>query len=336
MNESPLVSVIIPVFNVEPYIEEALESVRNQTYKNLEIIVVDDGSTDGSGSVCDAFSKKDERFKVIHQENMGVSSARNTGLEIAKGEIIAFLDPDDAFQPEMIRLLLERMQKDKSDIIMCGFSEHETEEPMGMTTRIEKIGDSEILDRNEIYRRIVDQNIETAVWNKLYKRRIWKNLRFPDGYVYEGTYLIFDIFSRTNRISETSEEFVLHRIRQGSICRTYSAKNILDGDHATDHCIEFIRKHPEKFASAVARKRMKHRYRNLVGAYLQYSSRSPKDVDGQNDIKSNLVELKKKESMKHSGVLLRTGYYGLMLFPKGMKKVYSIYRKNKQKKPDRS
>lgn len=114
----PLVSVIIPVYNVRPYLREALDSVINQTYQNLEIIIVDDGSRDGSETICDEY-KADSRVKVIHQRNRGLSSARNTGMDNVTGEIIAFLDPDDVIHPDMINTLVTIMQEQEADIVCC-------------------------------------------------------------------------------------------------------------------------------------------------------------------------------------------------------------------------
>lgn len=107
--ESPLVSVIVPVYNVKPYLNEALDSVINQTYRNQEIILIDDGSTDGSGEICDEYATRDNRIKVIHQTNQGLSAARNAGLDIMHGSVISFLDSDDAFHPQMIEIMLHEM-----------------------------------------------------------------------------------------------------------------------------------------------------------------------------------------------------------------------------------
>ena len=125
----PLVSVIVPVYNVLPYLREALDSVINQTYKNLEILIVDDGSTDGSGEVCDEYLS-DPRVIVIHQENKGLSGARNTGLDRMTGEYVAFIDSDDAFKPEMIERMLETITRNKAEMSICGYYACETNSHM--------------------------------------------------------------------------------------------------------------------------------------------------------------------------------------------------------------
>ena len=119
MRGSGLISIIIPVFNVRPYLETALESVIRQTYSHLEIIVIDDGSADGSGVICDEFAKRDERIKVIHQENRGLSSARNTGIDMMSGDAVAFLDPDDSYHPDYIKAMAEAMERENADIVVA-------------------------------------------------------------------------------------------------------------------------------------------------------------------------------------------------------------------------
>lgn len=122
MENDILISIIIPVYNVEKYLERCLNSVINQTYKNLEIILIDDGSTDGSGKICDEFTKKDNRIIVIHKENGGVSSARNKGLEIAQGEYIGFVDSDDYIEENMYEVLFENLVNFNVDISMCNYN----------------------------------------------------------------------------------------------------------------------------------------------------------------------------------------------------------------------
>lgn len=117
----PLVSVIVPVYNVKPYLHESIESVLNHTYKNYELIIIDDGSTDGSELICDKYQKNDKRIRVIHQNNKGLSGARNTGLDVMHGDVVAFLDSDDAFLPDFLQVMVQTMISDNVDIVVCDY-----------------------------------------------------------------------------------------------------------------------------------------------------------------------------------------------------------------------
>ncbi len=119
MRNDALISIVIPVYNVRPYLAEALDSVIHQTYANLEILLVDDGSTDGSGEICDEYASKDPRIRVIHQENKGLSASRNAGLDRMRGESVAFLAPDDAFDPCFIEKLAAALNREQADLAMC-------------------------------------------------------------------------------------------------------------------------------------------------------------------------------------------------------------------------
>lgn len=121
MTDSPLISVVIPVYNVEKYINQCLDSILKQTYSNLEILLTDDGSTDNSGNICDEYSRKDNRIKIFHQQNKGVSAARNNGIRHANGDFISFIDPDDFIDKDFYEYLLNQIHKSDSDIVFCSF-----------------------------------------------------------------------------------------------------------------------------------------------------------------------------------------------------------------------
>ncbi len=150
MENVKLVSIIIPVYNVAPYLVEALESAIHQTYKNLEIIIIDDGSTDGSETICDEYARKDHRVRVIHQDNKGLSAARNIGLGIMTGDAVAFLDSDDALEFDYVEKLVEAMNREDADIVICRFTIHNTVEKMVMDDRCPMYPPilNECLDRN--------------------------------------------------------------------------------------------------------------------------------------------------------------------------------------------
>ena len=329
MDSEPLVSIIIPVYNTRKYIEEALESVLGQTYRQLEIVIIDDGSTDGSDLVCDCYEQRDNRIKVIHQVNKGLSAARNVGLDVVSGQIIAFLDPDDAMQPETIELMVSTMVQDRSDIVMCNYSIHETENRMLPKDIHLDECNSRIINQKDAAIMIAEWKIETAVWNKLYRREIWEELRFPEGRIYEGTYIIYDIFDRAGLISVMDKELMMHRKRVGSICNSGSLKHILDGDFATDYFAQCVKRHsyiPQNYYKEIIR----IRYRRLIRSFLQYSYSNPTDRVGQNGIRQNLLELRNRDSLKQCTTLDRIEFYGIKLFPQMMKKLYWLYKRIKR------
>ena len=199
-----LITVIVPVYKVEAYLERAILSIVNQTYENLQIILVDDGSPDGCGSICDAYGKKDSRIQVIHKENGGLSDARNAGLEAARGEYIAFLDSDDFIAPFFLEVLMEALISTESDVAMCpyrtvaGSGEGEFSRPP--ENQEWKEAYYETYDRKGLLLNMYDMNHSDATyfivaWNKLYKASLWREIRFPKGKIHEDeatTYKIYD------------------------------------------------------------------------------------------------------------------------------------------------
>ena len=180
MKDHPLISVIIPVYNVESYIVEALESVIHQTYENLEILVIDDGSTDGSGVICDKYARDDARIFVMHQENKGLSSARNVGLDRMTGDAVAFLDPDDAYEVAFIEKLLAPMLLEDADVTVCNFSVHHTTGKLKHDgERVLPLSAAGIYNHNSGLCALTDRSINVSVWNKLYHRKLWQEIRFP-------------------------------------------------------------------------------------------------------------------------------------------------------------
>lgn len=232
---------------MKPYLCRALDSAINQTYKNLEIIIIDDGSTDGSERVCDIYQKRDKRIRLIHQENRGLSSARNAGLEIMKGEIVAFLDPDDAFLPQMIESLVRCMIKSKSDIVACGFYIfYSTKE-----CRISHCDSVYNLEEGcytakEALNLLEDDKISVGVWSKIYKKELFDGLRFADGFVFEDVIITPYLLEKAHKVSALNQPLILHwRYRPNSITATMSEKNMLDCLHAMQIKERFIIEHTQ-------------------------------------------------------------------------------------------
>ena len=213
MNTTPKISIIVPVYNVEKYITECIDSILAQTHKDWELILVDDGSIDNSGKICDEYAIKDSRIKVIHKENGGLSSARNAGLDVAKGEYITFSDSDDFISFDTIEENI-KIFKSNSNIDIVQYPVYY------------KYGSKDVY-RNNIPMQIIKGEKELwefyfkfgcyIVCDKIYKRYIFNNIRFPIGLFFEDTYIIPDIFKIANEMFISTKGCYYYRYREGSI-----------------------------------------------------------------------------------------------------------------------
>lgn len=194
-----LISVIVAVYNIEKYIVRCIESIINQSYRELEIILVDDGSTDASGKICDAYAEKDERIKVIHRENGGLSAARNTGIEQASGQFIAFVDGDDWIDSVMYQEMAEQAEKNGADFVACRYRcIYRDSEKDGSTGKVIVFTEPfsmliQYLKEDEAFL------IQHAAWNKLYRRDLLGDERFPEGRWYEDVVFSAKILSRVQK-----------------------------------------------------------------------------------------------------------------------------------------
>lgn len=222
--EQPLISIVIPVYNVEEYLVRCLESVIKQTYTNLEIIVVDDGSTDNSGRICDEYKEKDERIKVIHKLNGGLSDARNFGINVTRGEYIAFIDSDDWVSLDYINCLYSIIEKDDYDIAICDFIRRKGKDKVNKRSR-EKL---EIYCNKEAIRELLYQRISSSAWAKLFKRDLWKDIQFEVGKLYEDVIPIYLIFQQSKKIIKTNQCSYYYFYREGSIVTQKFSINKMD------------------------------------------------------------------------------------------------------------
>ena len=227
----PLISVIVPIYNVEQYLDACINSILSQTYQSLEIILVDDGSPDNCGAICDQYSVVDQRVKVIHKLNGGLSDARNAGLDIANGEFIAFVDSDDTIMPEMMEKLYQRVSKDQSDMALCGGKRvnqngeilSEFVLPDNVLTGFDALKES--YEKNGV--------LFTIACNKLYKKYLFQNTRFPVGKYHEDEFITYQIIDKCSRISIVREPLYIYYQRDQSITQeAYSIKR-LDGIEAS-------------------------------------------------------------------------------------------------------
>lgn len=239
-NMDELISVIIPVYNVEKYVERCILSVCNQTYKKLEIIIVDDGSNDKSGSICDKYAQIDRRIKVFHKENGGLSSARNFGIKQISGAYVSFIDGDDWIENNFYEVLLMEIQQNEADLCFSGIHYHYAERVVSCKANIYVLGNREKLIKKLLAQ---DKYIINAVWNRLYKRSILENIVFPEGKYYEDVYFTTLVFSRVQKFimtSETAYNYVARR--PDSIMNNIVPENhILDAINFYEKRAKFLR-----------------------------------------------------------------------------------------------
>lgn len=239
-----LISVIVPVYNVESYVAECIESIQNQTYMNLEIILVNDGSTDASGDICDQYAAYDERIQVIHKENAGVSAARDTGIESANGDYIGFVDSDDYIAPTMYEDMLKLMAEHDLDIIECTAFRNNGD------TNIEGCNDGslEIFNRDEALKMAM-YDCFVAVWSQLYKRRVISDVRFPVGRKFEDSAVSYLFIANTKRVGHINRCLYYYRLNPNSTTQTsFDAKSRWDFvlgyeerlQYAIDHQLPYV------------------------------------------------------------------------------------------------
>lgn len=223
--EKALISIIIPVYKVEKYLEKCIQSVINQTYENLQIILVDDGSPDNCGKICDEYAKKDHRIEVIHKSNGGLSDARNKGLEIAKGEYIGFVDSDDYIESDMYEVLYNLLKQYNVDVSICNFY------TVSQGKIAIKNADNGIKEYNriEILKEILlDNNIQSYAWNKLYKKELFNEIKYPVGKKYEDIGTTFYLLEKCNKVVVTGKPEYYYINRQGSIVNNVTESTITD------------------------------------------------------------------------------------------------------------
>ena len=211
-----LISVIVPVYNVEKYVEKCVESIINQTYKNIEIILVDDGSTDNSGKIIDNISLKDNRIKVIHKENGGLSDARKAGLDICNGKYIGFVDSDDSIHKKMYEILYKNIKKYSANISICRIEKTETDKVF-CTRKYEYASDPILLSSKIAIEELFMDKIDVSSCNKLFKADLFANIRFPYGKTNEDFAVLYKLFLNSTNIIYTSKAMYYYIERSNSI-----------------------------------------------------------------------------------------------------------------------
>lgn len=224
----PLVSIIVPIYNVEKYLVWCLDSIVNQTYRNLEIILINDGSTDGSGEICDLYEQRDARIHVITQENRGVSAARNAGLDYMEGEYVVFVDSDDYISPYLVEVLLRKRLEYDVPVVSCDFKEVKDGENHLLLDTVSCDNDdiiSGIMSRDEVFDYMVSGKKYAkfvTVFAKIYDRKIFEKSRFTIGAIYEDELIFHEIYRQVEAICYIDLQLYAYRQSKNSITRRNS------------------------------------------------------------------------------------------------------------------
>lgn len=238
------ISVIVPIYKVEAYLDECVRSIVGQTYPHLEIILVDDGSPDRCGAMCDAWAKRDDRIRVIHKPNGGLSDARNAGLEIASGDYIAFVDSDDWIEPEMYERMLAALLQEDADICACRISSRYPDRRADWGCPEYRVTDPE-----QTYAMLYnDAFFPVSAWNKLYRRAMWQELRFPVGKICEDAFTTYRLIHSAKRIVQIPEALYCYRIRPESIMTSRFTPRRMDEEEVWRVNYEFMREHYPRIA----------------------------------------------------------------------------------------
>lgn len=236
---SPVISVIVPVYNVEQYMDKCIDSLVNQTFSSIEIILVDDGSTDYSSVKCDSWKSKDKRIKVIHKKNGGLSDARNAGIKIARGKYISFIDSDDWVDKNMLLVLYNAITQEDAELAICRFKkvkdDKSVEDSISFRQKIE------VINRYECFSELLeDKEITNHVWRKLYSRRIVFDNSFPVGRNYEDVFSMPNFIKKCKKIVKVDYIGYFYRINKNGIANTTNYKNCKDRFEAYNYALNTI------------------------------------------------------------------------------------------------
>lgn len=326
MNENPLISIIVPIYNVEKYLERCIDSLLRQTYKNIEIILVDDGSTDHSPKMIDEYQSQNKKIKVIHQKNGGLSNARNNGLEIAKGEYIAFIDSDDYISDDYIEYLYKLIEENNSQMSICNYKLFSETLEIKEEQKDDKV---EILKKEEVIDRMLYQEIYyISAWAKLYKKVLFEKVRYPEGEIYEDLGTTYKIVEQCERIACGQRKNYYYYVRDDSITKQKFSEKQFDLIKNTKKMTQDILKwYPEKEKGCIVRNMHAYisTYCRLINSEESYEVEK-KEIE--KFIKENRRQvLKNKKAQKRDKMALILFCFGEKIF----KIVWNFYRKKKYK-----
>ena len=242
----PKISIIVPIYKVEKQIDICIKSILNQTFNNFELILVNDGSPDKCGEICEKYAKIDKRIKVIHKKNGGLSDARNSGLDIAKGKYVGFVDSDDIIHPEMYERMYNCINKYNVDIVQCKFKKFKSIEDINKLSNINNVNIEYYTSKEAIIDMIDNNKINVNTWNKLYKRELFENERFPKGKIHEDEFLTYKLIYKSNKVAYINEELYYYYQNDNGIMNGSNLIKRLDRIEALEERSNFFLKNGDK------------------------------------------------------------------------------------------
>lgn len=267
MKNNPLISIIIPVYNSAKYLLKCLDSIINQTYQNLEIICVNDGSTDNSTKILQNYAKKDNRIKILTQKNAGLSAARNSGIKAATGKYITFVDADDQIKPTMLKDMISALQNSHADIAVCSFEEFY---PNGKITHFNKNYSKKIYDTTSALKAMLkEEGFMLSATMKLFPTKYFKNVKFPVGKLHEDVGTTYKLIMQASKIVFLPNEYYIYNHHNSSIVKSKFDTRKLDLITLTDQmCNDIDQKYP-KLKNVTNERRMRARFSILRQIPLQ-------------------------------------------------------------------
>lgn len=283
-----LISVIVPVYQVENYLERCIDSILKQTYDNFEIILIDDGSKDESSNICDRYAQKDSRIRVFHKKNGGLASARNKGIEEAKGDWYCFIDSDDYIKEDYLEYLLYLCIKNNADIACCNYDiVYEGISNIDKNIKLDQQKKNQIYSSEEFTYLLVCDKIANYAWNKLYKATLWKNVRFDENYrIYEDMVTLYKVAVEIGKAVFGCESKYFYIQRNSSLLHTNKELgNLLDYFNVLENQELYIKQNSIRTSKPIPFKLLRlENYRRYINYCIEYNKKINFKIKDMSDI----------------------------------------------------
>ena len=322
MNEK-LVSVIVPIYNVEAYLNRCIDSIVNQTYKNLEILLIDDGSTDYSGKICDEYAKKDKRITTIHKKNGGLSDARNVGIEKANGKYITFVDSDDYIDIDYIEYLYSLIKKYKTNISFCKLRVIYNNNKRNQKQNAKDCIYNKIKAFKDI---LYAKNFDVSACGKMYLTEDFADVRFPKGKLFEDNATIYKIIDKNEYIAVGFEYKYNYIIRKNSITKKEFNDKQIDLITASDSMCNYLKKY-KKLNNAIKRKKFWAR----ISTYNRMINSTNRNTENERRMREDILKYKSVMFDRKSSARDKVSLLLLIFGANFYKKAWNLYLKMREK-----